>query len=399
MKWGQRRYQNSDGTWTELGKERRRKGRNNSTTSDIPNTTKLNNYSGPAYFISSTKFPKEQVLNPRVPKNFFTDNGYEDANTPRVSFAPDIGKCLAGLSQNVEGKIYYVYAPDDISKYSVYKPNDKAVPDSKVTDELWVTNPVKIKLVKKIKVTGNEGKDGKIFSYGNHQAELYDDWIYEDVPLKHAYIYDEDSLMHHGVKGQKWGQRRYQNSDGTWTEEGKARRRTSDRERRNIIRNKPYTDDINDIVNTLSDYEKELLGADPNKDWIDKKYHNDTLKEKAVSFVTKNGDIPVSFVEVWTNGGRVGQISLSTRNDPEYRGKGYASKDVERAINWCDRYGKKSIDELEWIADRRNAASIAIGKKYGFVEDDPNKHGHDWKDDFSEEYAIMYRPVGNKNKN
>ena len=31
--------------------------------------------------------------------------------------------------------------------------------------------------------------------------------------------------MHHGTKGQKWGQRRYQNSDGTWTEEGKARRR------------------------------------------------------------------------------------------------------------------------------------------------------------------------------
>lgn len=28
-----------------------------------------------------------------------------------------------------------------------------------------------------------------------------------------------------GVKGQKWGQRRYQNYDGTWTEEGKLRRR------------------------------------------------------------------------------------------------------------------------------------------------------------------------------
>lgn len=30
-------------------------------------------------------------------------------------------------------------------------------------------------------------------------------------------------LCHHGVKGQKWGQRRYQNEDGTLTEEGKAR--------------------------------------------------------------------------------------------------------------------------------------------------------------------------------
>ena len=39
------------------------------------------------------------------------------------------------------------------------------------------------------------------------------------------YILDSNSLVHHGVKGQKWGERRYQNKDGTWTETGKARRR------------------------------------------------------------------------------------------------------------------------------------------------------------------------------
>lgn len=34
-------------------------------------------------------------------------------------------------------------------------------------------------------------------------------------------------LMHHGIKGQKWGVRRYQNPDGTYTAEGKARRNDS----------------------------------------------------------------------------------------------------------------------------------------------------------------------------
>lgn len=32
-----------------------------------------------------------------------------------------------------------------------------------------------------------------------------------------------DELYHHGIKGQKWGQRRFQNPDGTLTLEGKAR--------------------------------------------------------------------------------------------------------------------------------------------------------------------------------
>lgn len=35
--------------------------------------------------------------------------------------------------------------------------------------------------------------------------------------------YEDNYLMHHGIKGQKWGSRRWQNSDGTFNEAGKAR--------------------------------------------------------------------------------------------------------------------------------------------------------------------------------
>ena len=31
-------------------------------------------------------------------------------------------------------------------------------------------------------------------------------------------------LIHSGIRGQKWGVRRFQNKDGTWTAEGKKRR-------------------------------------------------------------------------------------------------------------------------------------------------------------------------------
>lgn len=194
-----------------------------------------------------------------------------------------------------------------------------------------------------------------------------------------------DYLVHHGIKGMKWGVRRYQDSSGKWTKEGLERRRESE----NVRRNKPYTDDINDIVRTLSKKERDFLGADDKEDWIDKRYETETLQNKAISFVTKNGDIPTSFIEVWTNGGRTGQISLATRNDPEYRGKGLASKNVKEVINWCDKYGNKSIDQLEWIADKENTASINLAKKHGFVED---TEPHDWSD----YYTYLYRPVNKK---
>ena len=38
---------------------------------------------------------------------------------------------------------------------------------------------------------------------------------------------DQNSLEHYGVKGQKWGQRNYQNPDGSYTELGKERRRVA----------------------------------------------------------------------------------------------------------------------------------------------------------------------------
>lgn len=55
--------------------------------------------------------------------------------------------------------------------------------------------------------------------------------------MENIYIIHNGELYHHGVKGQKWGVRRYQNKDGTLTSLGK---------RRDAKKEKPYKQDLGD---------------------------------------------------------------------------------------------------------------------------------------------------------
>ena len=57
-------------------------------------------------------------------------------------------------------------------------------------------------------------------------------------------------LVHHGIKGQKWGVRRYQNPDGTHTPLGRARDRARDRKR--------YSSDDSVFVSGKVSYDKPL---------------------------------------------------------------------------------------------------------------------------------------------
>lgn len=41
--------------------------------------------------------------------------------------------------------------------------------------------------------------------------------------MEKTYIIQRNEIYHHGIKGQRWGVRRFQNEDGTWTAAGKER--------------------------------------------------------------------------------------------------------------------------------------------------------------------------------
>ena len=66
-----------------------------------------------------------------------------------------------------------------------------------------------------------------------------------------------DELYHHGIKGMKWGIRRFQNSDGSYTDAGKRRRANSDRDWAAKNSSQLSDDELNKRINRLQK-EKQL---------------------------------------------------------------------------------------------------------------------------------------------
>lgn len=173
-------------------------------------------------------------------------------------------------------------------------------------------------------------------------------------------------LVHYGVKGMKWGVRRFQNKDGGLTNAGKHRLHL----RRKVVDAIKTTKDANDIVESLTFREKQLLGAPTDKDikWIAKNEELSRSANIAKRIVIKHKDLPVSFLEIWDNDSNKGEIAIATRSGKEYRGKGYASEAVKRGLDWYNKYGSKRLEQLEWWAHESNTGSNALAKKYGFKQ-------------------------------
>ena len=170
-------------------------------------------------------------------------------------------------------------------------------------------------------------------------------------------------LIHHGVKGQKWGVKNGPPYPLTKT----------------TINKNPKNNE--EIYQTLSKNDKEkVMGGDAPK----KYFKEDDFNYLARSFVTKYRNVPVSVVDLWSENDNDVAISLLTRSD--FHGKGYASKTTKTAVEYLI---KSNYSKAYWDVRKDNYASIALAKKNGFELDDA---GETW-----DQYILNLNKARKKN--
>ena len=241
MKWGIRRYQNYDGTLTEEGRRRYNKNYDDDRAEgSLPTKDKDGNY----YYTNKKgektlyKTRSEQLsdteltdLNRRVQQEnklaSETSDAYEYKGPKADQALRDASRMAKDISDTLpkgNGKVIkkdYSYLSDQelrdrINRLQLEDNYGRLSGDTKYVKsgsekarEFLQTAGALLAITGSAVALANTISDIQERKRSMRQSDILDE--------------NENSLEHHGIKGQKWGLRRYQNDDGTLTEAGRLR--------------------------------------------------------------------------------------------------------------------------------------------------------------------------------
>lgn len=158
-------------------------------------------------------------------------------------------------------------------------------------------------------------------------------------------VYNDEYLMHHGVKGMKWGIRRYRNYDGTLTNKGK--KRLAKNVQKLGGKNRRREDIVDEVRKNLNDE----IGHIISKESLNK------LKKAQSDWSKKDSEL--ESIEAKILAEKAGEVDAEMKKyglSPDDRHRGYYEEDF---IMNDSRYVKAAIAEAE-ASDALNSIEKSI---------------------------------------